>query len=169
MVAMAPIVERSSEANDVVQLVDLVHNLLRATLHHLHPTLAKEGITMGQFWAIHLVSSLEAASVSSVARHLGVSAPTVCANIDQLEAAGLVRRHRSERDRRAVELSLTPRGRKVEARVWGEVARVMSEAARGLPGADLAAAVRVFRAVERRLEPHGSAHRGGSSTGRRRS
>ena len=111
---------------------------------------------MGQFWAIHTVSSLQGASVSTVARHLGVSAPTVCANIDQLEDAGLVRRHRSERDRRAVELSLTPRGRKVEARVWSEVAGVMAEAARGLPAADVAASVRVFTAVTRRLGRNGA-------------
>jgi MarR family transcriptional regulator for hemolysin len=80
-----------------------------------------------------------------------VSAPTVCANIDQLEDAGLVRRHRSERDRRAVELSLTPRGRKVEARVWSEIATVMAEAAHGLSEADVAASVRVFTAVTHRL------------------
>jgi DNA-binding MarR family transcriptional regulator len=162
MVAIAPVVERPSHSNDAVRLVDLVHEVLRSTVHHLQPVLAREGITMGQFWAIHMVSSLEAASVSDVARHLGVSAPTVCTNIDQLEAGGLVRRQRSERDRRAVELSLTPRGRRVEARVWEEITRVMSRAARGSPPADLAAAVRVFRELEQRLEPIGRKHREGS-------
>ncbi|MGD0249460.1 MAG: MarR family winged helix-turn-helix transcriptional regulator [Thermoplasmata archaeon] len=161
MVVTTPPVERAAESNDVVQLVDLVHGVVRSSLHHVHPTLAKEGITMGQFWAIHTVSSLEAASLSTVARYLGVSAPTVCANLDQLEAAGLLRRHRSQRDRRAVELSLTPRGRKVEARVWEEITRVMSKAARGSPPADVAAAVRVFRELGRRLEPVAPAPREG--------
>jgi DNA-binding MarR family transcriptional regulator len=110
---------------------------------------------MGQFWAIHTVSSLEAASVSTVARYLGVSAPTVCANLDQLEAAGLVRRHRSERDRRAVELSLTPRGRRVETRVWDAITRVMAKAARRSSPTDVAAAVRVFREITLELEPTG--------------
>jgi DNA-binding MarR family transcriptional regulator len=162
MVAMAPLVETVPVPPDVVRLVDLVHEVLRSSLHRLHPTLGKEGITMGQFWAIHTVSSLEAASVSTVARYLGVSAPTVCANIDQLEAAGLVRRHRSERDRRAVELSLTPRGRRVQTRVWGEITRVMAEAARGLPEVDLAAAVRVFDELGRRLEPAGAGRKEGA-------
>jgi DNA-binding MarR family transcriptional regulator len=153
MVASAAVLERPAEPSDVVRLVDLVHDVLKASLGRLHPTLGKEGITMGQFWAIHTVSSLESASVSTVARYLGVSAPTVCANIDQLESAGLVRRHRSARDRRSVELSLTPRGRKVESRVWAEISAVMTEAARGLPAPDLAAAVRVFRSLERRLAP----------------
>lgn len=159
MVAASPLLERPSEAKDVDALIDLVHEVIRATLREVHPTLAKEGITMGQFWAIHTVSSLQAASLGTVARYLGLSPPTVCANIDQLEASGLVRRHRSERDRRAVEISLTPRGRKVEARVWSEIARSMTRAARGLPDADIAASVRVFREVTRRLESNGIVRR----------
>jgi len=90
MVVVTPPLERRSESNDVVRLIDLFHEVLRASLRELHPTLTKEGITMGQFWAIHTVSSLQGASVSTVARYLGVSAPTVCGNIDQLEDAGLV-------------------------------------------------------------------------------
>jgi len=160
MVAAVSVLERRSDPHAIVRLIDLVHEVLKSSLRQLHPTLAKEGITMGQFWAIHTVSSLEAASVSSVARYLGVSAPTVCSNIDQLEAAGLVRRDRSERDRRSVELSLTARGRKVESRVWSEVARVMREAGRGLPEADLSASVRVFEQVARRLESGAGPHRG---------
>jgi MarR family transcriptional regulator, organic hydroperoxide resistance regulator len=153
MVTTVPIVEPRGESSEVPRLIDLVHEVLRSSLRELHPTLAKEGITMGQFWAIHTVSSLEAASVSTVARYLGVSAPTVCTNIDQLEAAGLVRRARSQRDRRSVELSLTPRGRKVESRVWSEIAGVMVHAARGLPEKDLAAAIRVFTEITHRLDP----------------
>ncbi len=160
MVAALSVLERRTESPAILRLIDLVHEVLKSSLRQLHPTLAKEGITLGQFWAIHTVSSLQAASVSTVARYLGVSAPTVCSNIDQLEAAGLVRRDRSERDRRSVELSLTARGRKVEARVWSEIGRVMSEAGRGLPEADLAASVRVFEQVARRLEPGGHGPRG---------
>jgi len=84
MVAATQLLERRPESADIVQLIGLVHEVLRSSLRELHPALAEEGITMGQFWAIHTVSSLEAASVNTVARYLGVSAPTVCANIDQL-------------------------------------------------------------------------------------
>ena len=152
MISTAPKAVARPESTEVPQLIDLVHQVLQGSLRQLHPTLTKEGITMGQFWAIHTVSSLEAASLSTVARYLGVSSPTACANIDQLEAAGLVRRQRSERDRRAVELSLTPRGRKVETRVWHEIARVAYEAGRDIDAQDAAAAVRVFRELARRIE-----------------
>ncbi|MGP8072077.1 MAG: MarR family winged helix-turn-helix transcriptional regulator [Thermoplasmata archaeon] len=135
----------------ILPLVELVQEVIRASLQRTHPVLAEEEITMGQFWALHSISSLEAASLSTVARYLGLTTPTVCANIDGLEAAGLVRRARSERDRRSVELSLTPRGRKVEARVWQDIAHVMADAARDVSDADLVASVRVFREIAARL------------------
>jgi len=153
MVATASMATRESSPRDAEQLVASVHEAMRSILHRLHPTLEAEGISMGQFWALHLVSSLRSASVSSVAKHLFVSAPTVCSNVDQLEEAGLVVRHRSELDRRAVDLALTPKGRKVEARVWTRIGEVMAEAAEDLPPEDVAVAVRVFRELNRRLEP----------------
>jgi len=153
MVATAALSRRDRPRADPDQLVNSVHEVMRSVVHRLQPALENEGISTGQFWALHLVSSLRSASLSTVARHLSVSAPTVCANVDQLEAAGLVTRHRSDRDRRAVELALTAKGRKVETRIWGRIGRLMNEAAEGLPPNDVATAVRVFQELQRRLEP----------------
>jgi DNA-binding MarR family transcriptional regulator len=151
MTALAASEIRPAPPSDVARLAELVHEVMQATLRRLHPVLAEEGVSMGQFWALHVVSGLATSSMSTVARTLGVSPPTVCASIDQLEAAGLVRRRRSARDRRAVELSLTPRGRRVESRLWDRIGREMTAAARGVPARDVAAAVRVFREVGDRL------------------
>jgi MarR family transcriptional regulator, organic hydroperoxide resistance regulator len=152
MVGASVLVDRETRPRPAEELVESVHDVMRSVLHRIHPTLDEEGISMGQFWALHLVSSFGSTSVSAVARHLNVSAPTVCGNIDQLEAAGLVARHRSERDRRAVELTLTPKGRKVESRVWARIGRVMADAAGELPPDDVTTAHRVFRALSRRLD-----------------
>jgi len=152
MVATPAFARRESSNADAEELISSVHEVIRSVLRRTHPALEAEGISMGQFWALHLVSSLRSASVSTVARHLSVSAPTVCANVDSLEAAGLVTRHRSERDRRAVDLILTAKGRKVEARIWSRMGEVMSEATQELPAEDVRAAVRVFREVNQRLE-----------------
>jgi MarR family transcriptional regulator, organic hydroperoxide resistance regulator len=162
MVATAALAPRDEVPRGPEQLVASVHEVMRSVLHRVHPALEAEGISMGQFWALHLVSSLRSASVSTVARHLSVSAPTVCANVDQLEASGLVTRHRSERDHRAVDLSLTPKGRKVESRVWARIGRVMAEAAEDLPPHDVATAVRVFQELSRRLERFDAAPREGA-------
>jgi MarR family transcriptional regulator, organic hydroperoxide resistance regulator len=152
MTASALVVESPPRPESMLSLFESVHHVVKASLNRIQPTLSEEGVTMGQFWSLHTVSSLESASLNTVARYLGVSAPTLCASLDQLEAAGLVRRARTAKDRRSVALTLTPRGRKVESRVWEEMARVMSSATEGLPASDLAATQRVFRALAQRLK-----------------
>jgi DNA-binding MarR family transcriptional regulator len=133
-------------------LVGSVHEVMRSVLRELQPTLEEEGITMGQFWALHLVSSLGRTSLTSVARHLSVAPPTVCVNIDLLVRDGLVARHRSEQDRRAVELTLTPAGRRAEARLWRAIGHVMDGATADLSREDVATATRVFREIRQRLD-----------------
>ena len=160
MVAATILTPREPSRPGPNELVNSVHDVMRVVVRHLQPALAEEGISSGQFWTLHLVSSLRSASLSTVARHLSLSAPTVCANMDQLVSAGLVTRHRSDRDRRAVELSLTAKGRKVESRVWARIGEFMDIAARGLPPEDIATTVRVFRELQRRLEPVGEASGG---------
>jgi DNA-binding MarR family transcriptional regulator len=142
---------RSSPA-DPEELVSSVHEVMGSVLRRMTPTLEDEGITMGQFWALHLVSSLGRTSLTAVARHLSVAPPTVCAKVDDLVRAGLVARHRSEKDRRTVELFLTPAGRRAEARVWRAVAQVMASVTEDMPASDVATATRVFREIRTRLD-----------------
>jgi DNA-binding MarR family transcriptional regulator len=156
MVSSTVVVPRELSPGESDQLVNAVHEVMRSFVHHLQPALESEGISKGQFWALHQVLSLENPSLSTVARHLSISAPTLCADVDQLEASGLVTRHRSGLDRRTVMLSPTSKGRKVESRIWGRIGLMMREAAQGLPPEDIATAVRVFREVHRRLETTGT-------------
>jgi DNA-binding MarR family transcriptional regulator len=142
--------ESHSSSSD--ELARSIHDMILSVLREIHPTVEAEHISKGQFLAMHVISGLEAASVSTVARNLAVKAPTMCVTVDQLEAAGLVTRRRSARDHRTVEVSLTAKGRRVEARVWARIEARITEAVNGLPPADLAAAVRVFRELNRRLD-----------------
>jgi DNA-binding MarR family transcriptional regulator len=152
MVAAVALARKSSPSPGVEKLVASVHDVMKLVLHRAQPALEAEGISMGQFWALHLVSSLRTASLSTIARHLSVSAPTVCANVDLLEAAGLVTRRRSALDRRAVELSLTPKGRRAETRIWSQLSKIMSEAAKEIAAEDVSTAARVFEELGHRLE-----------------
>lgn len=161
MVATSLLPRREPSPVVADDLVGAVKGVMQSVLRRAHPALEAEGVSMGQFWALHLVSSLGSASLSTVARHLAVSAPTVCAKVDDLESAGLITRHRSQRDRRAVEITLTPKGRRVEARLWGRIGRIMAEAAADLPAEDVATAVRVFRELQDHLDATG--HRPGEA------
>jgi MarR family transcriptional regulator, organic hydroperoxide resistance regulator len=134
------------------ELAKSVHEVVRSLFRDIQPTVEAERLSLAQFWAMHVLSSMHPKSVSAVARHLGVSAPTTCVTIDQLEAAGLVTRQRSVRDHRFVDLALTQEGHRVEARVWSRIGRRISEAVRDLPPDDVAKAVQVFRELSRRLD-----------------
>jgi len=140
-------------ASDADQLAESIQDVILSVLRQIQPMVEAEGISKPQFLTMHVLSSLEPASVSTVARQLAVKAPSACVTIDQLEAAGLVKRQRSERDHRTVEVSLTPKGRKVEARVWSQIGQRMANAASGLPHEDVVTTVRVVRELNRRLQP----------------
>lgn len=55
------------------------------------------------------------ATAGDLARHLGIGKSTLSAALARLERLGYVRRARSPRDRRAVDLSLTDRGARAMA------------------------------------------------------
>src|SRR5512145_1424271 len=94
-----------------------VANGLRPTLLHLNRRLRKElgplGITGGQASLLWAIRSKPGLGVRELAELEGVSPPAMTAYVDRLEAAGLVARTRSQRDRRRVELALTEEGGRV--------------------------------------------------------
>jgi len=122
-------------------------------MHRIHSPLEAEGLSSGQFSVLHLVSTLRGASVSTVARHLSANEPNVSVVVSRLVAAGLVTRQRSTRDLRAVELFATPKGRKVESRVWRAIGRALAKATQEMPREDVATALRVFWELSQHLDP----------------
>jgi len=152
MVSASSELHRESKSQDAAELAASVHQTILLLLRHIQPAVQAEGISKGQFWALHVLTSLPTASVSAVAKHLAVTAPAVCVTVDQLEAAGLVTRQRSIKDHRTVEVSLTPKGRRVEARVWTRIGRRIAEVAGDLQPEEVETTVRVFQELNRRLE-----------------
>src|SRR5579884_1851320 len=60
------------------------------------------------------LDEIEPTSVLDLARHKGVTASTMSLAIDRLEGGGYVRRERSRKDARRVELRLTPAGMRMK-------------------------------------------------------
>ncbi|MGP8076939.1 MAG: MarR family winged helix-turn-helix transcriptional regulator [Thermoplasmata archaeon] len=108
---------------------------------------------MRQFSDLQLILSFRRPSVKTLVRHLSVTEPNVSVNVSRLVALGLVRRRQSKHDLRAVELSMTPKGRRVVSRVWGKVGQLVGEATKDLRKEDVAAAVQVLRELCQYLDP----------------
>ena len=75
------------------------------------------GVTSHQATLLWLVKSRPGASLRELARAEGISAPSLSAHVDRLETLGLIRRVRSNDDRRRVGLELTTDGRTTLRRV----------------------------------------------------
>jgi DNA-binding MarR family transcriptional regulator len=133
-------------------LAESIHAIVRAALRRVRPALEAAGLSMSRFWTLHLVSNLSEPTVTAVAHHLAVSNPSASAAVDGLVRAGLVRRRRSGRDRRAVVLLLTSKGRRVEARVLGAMVRLLGSATETLPTENLEATLGTLEPVASRLE-----------------
>jgi DNA-binding MarR family transcriptional regulator len=71
------------------------------------------GLTGPQVVVLRVVARFEGSSVSALARSVSLSQPTVSGIIERLEKRNLVRRERSERDRRSVVVTLTIEGRRM--------------------------------------------------------
>lgn len=107
------------------QLLRALHGMLEA-LHRGRRDLPPEKLTMPQFKVLLLASGAGPVpghpgtvglTVSGIARHLRLSAPTVTGIVDRLVEAELVERGRTAPDRRVVEVTATERGRRLVAEV----------------------------------------------------
>lgn len=120
-------------------LVADVSRLLRARFDE---ALAAAGlpVTPGEARALaHVARSGEIAQ-ATLAATLNVSAMTIVAYVDRLEALGLVERVRHPTDRRSNILRLLPSGRRVLADVLKVTDRVRTEAFEALPPGEIEAA-----------------------------
>ncbi len=94
-----------------------VANRLRPVLLHLNRHLRREvhiaGVSPGQLSLLGLIEGNPGIGVAELATREGTSMPSVCSHIDRLEASGLVTRRQAERDRRRVDLEVTPEGQRV--------------------------------------------------------
>jgi DNA-binding MarR family transcriptional regulator len=94
---------------------------LRPVLLRLARNLRREtealGVTSHQVTLLWLVRSRPGLSLRELAEQEGISAPSMSGHVDRLEAAGLLRRVRSNDDRRRVGLELTREGSALLKRV----------------------------------------------------
>jgi len=96
----------------------------------LNQALIDEGVTPAQLGVLEALLHLGPLSAGQLGRALLRSNPNVSLLVDNLERDQLVKRERSDRDRRVVTVSLTAQGRRLIQRVFpahaGRVADLMS-------------------------------------------
>jgi DNA-binding MarR family transcriptional regulator len=95
------------------QIIAAIRRIMRAADLYSRRLFAQHGITEPQFIALRESERLERPSISLLARSIHLSQGTETGIVDRLERTGLVTRMRDGKDRRAVYVIVTEKGRRL--------------------------------------------------------
>jgi DNA-binding MarR family transcriptional regulator len=110
--------------------------LWRATHTRTADALATVGLTPALFALLNVIGAREGAIQQELGSALGIDRSTMVSLVDQLEAAELARRRQSATDRRAREVAITPKGRRLLRRARGLISQVEDDVLAGLTEAE---------------------------------
>jgi DNA-binding MarR family transcriptional regulator len=110
----------------------LFFRLWRATHTRTAEVLASVGLTTALFALLNVISAREGAIQQELGSTLGIDRSTMVSLIDQLESSGLATRRPSATDRRAREIAITTKGRRLLQRARGLIAQEENEVLAGL-------------------------------------
>jgi DNA-binding MarR family transcriptional regulator len=96
------------------QIKQVTSSLLRRIDEHMQPL----ELTGMQWEPVMMLWLKRADTVAGLARVSQMGFPAMTRMLDRLEEKDLLRRERSELDRRVVNLHLTPKGKKVASKIW---------------------------------------------------
>lgn len=96
--------------DDIGQVLTAIRRLIRATDLHSRKITRMEGLTSSQLILLKMVRDVAGATIGELATSISLSQATVTTILDRLEQEGLVKRERSEQDRRKVFVRLTDAG-----------------------------------------------------------
>lgn len=129
----APMAVRPSGEAPVAEFAgQLLFRLWRASHVRAAEVLAEVGLTPALFSLLNVIGAREGAIQQELGAIMGIDRTTMVALVDRLEAAGLARRRPSAKDRRAREISITPKGRRLLQRARGLLAKGEDEVLTGL-------------------------------------
>ncbi|BCF99601.1 MarR family transcriptional regulator [Paraburkholderia sp. PGU19] len=104
----------------------------------------------------------EAVRQVTLAEHVGIEGPSLVRLLDQLCAAGLVRRDEDPDDKRAKTITLTDEGRAVTARMEERLMELRARVLKGVSREDLETTLRVLNAFNASLDATVTSDKGAS-------
>ena len=110
----------------------LLFRLWRASHVRAADVLGSIGLTPATFALLNVIGVREGAIQQELGTAMGIDRTTMVALIDQLEGAELAERRPSKTDRRAREITITPKGRRLLQRARRQIAQAEDEVMAGL-------------------------------------
>jgi DNA-binding MarR family transcriptional regulator len=127
----------ASENTAVVEFAgQLFFRLWRVSHTRFAEALESLGLTTALFALLNVLGAHEGANQQEIGAAMGIDPSTMVSLIDQLESAGLAKRRPRPTDRRAREVVITPKGRRVLKQARQLALQVEDDVLRGLNGAE---------------------------------
>lgn len=123
----------SSKRSKMMEVLKLFRVLIKSIRGHYQVVENRSGVSGAQLWALAHVASNPGCKVGELARALAIHQSTASNLVGRLESLGLLARHRLRQDQRAVELTLTPKGRRALAGAPRPLIGVLQQALLDLP------------------------------------
>jgi DNA-binding MarR family transcriptional regulator len=114
----------------------LFFRLWRASHTRIAEALESVGLTPALFGLLNVLGAHEGAIQQEIGSAMGIDPSTMVSLIDELEKAGLAKRRPHPTDRRAREVAITPKGRRVLEQARRLAVEVEDEVLRGLTEAE---------------------------------
>ena len=123
----------------------LFFRLWRASHTRVAEALESIGLTPALFGVLNVLAARKGANQQEVGSAMGIDPSTMVSLIDELEASGLAKRRPHPTDRRAREVAITPKGRRVLERARRLAIQVEDEVLRGLTAAERRQLLKLLR------------------------
>lgn len=123
----------------------LFFRLWRASHTRIAEGLESIGLTPASFGVLNVLGSRKGAIQQEVGSAMGIDPSTMVALMDELEGAGLAKRRPHPTDRRAREVVITPKGRRLLERGRRMALQVEEEVLRGLSAKERRELLRLLR------------------------
>jgi DNA-binding MarR family transcriptional regulator len=140
---MAP--SPSSDGAVVEFTGQLLFRLWRVSHTRTAEALESLGLTTAHFALLNFLGTHEGAIQQELGAAMGIDPSTMVSLIDELESAGLARRRPHPRDRRARQVSITPKGRRLLRRARKMAFEAEDEVLGGLTAAERRELLRLLR------------------------
>jgi len=115
-----------------------------------------EGITFPQYTVLAVLDELGEATMSRLSGVLGTTMGASTNLVDKLVRAGYIERERSTKDRRVVNVRVTPEGREVLNRATDESAKFLAEAFGQVSPEDRKIVIRACTAMVKLMDRYGT-------------
>jgi MarR family transcriptional regulator, transcriptional regulator for hemolysin len=123
----------------------LFFRLWRASHVRAAEVLGSVGLTPALFGLLNVIGAREGAIQQELAAAMGIDRSTMVTLIDRLESTGLAKRRPSATDRRAREIAITPKGRRLLQRSRRMISETEDEVLAGLTAEERSELVSLLR------------------------